>query len=89
MQTQQFDTKPLLRPRQVEETKAEIKSMEEKLKSPHTEDKGEVMKQLRRVRQSFEQQVPRGPANGEEEGRMVARSRELLSEIVPAVCSQE
>ena len=89
MQTTQFDTKPLLRPRQVEEVKAEIKAAEDKLKSPYIEDKGEVVKQLRRVRQNFEQQAPRPPANGDEEGRMVARSNELLAEIVPAMCSQE
>lgn len=85
----QFDTKPLLRPRQVEEAKSEIKSREDMLKSPHIEDKGEVMKQLRRMRKTFEEQVPHHPTSGEEEGRMVARSRELLAEIIPAMCSQE
>lgn len=87
--TQQFDTKPLLRPRQVEEAKSEIKSMEDKLKNPHIEDKGEVMRQLNRVRKTFEAQVPRGPQTPDEEGRMVARSKQLLSEIIPAMCSQE
>jgi len=89
METTTFDTKPLLRPRQVEEAKSEIKASEDKLKNPHIEDKGEAMKQLRRLRESFEKQVPRGPVNGDEEGRMVARSKQLLSEIVPAMCSQE
>lgn len=89
MQTAAFDTKPLLRPQQVVDAKAEIASAEEKLKSPHIEDKGEVMRQLRRLRQSFEAQAPRGPATSEEEGRMVARSKQLLSEIIPAMCSQE
>lgn len=84
-----FDTKPLLRPRQVEDAKQEIKSAEEKLKSPHIEDKAEVSKQLRRMTKSFQEQAPRPPANGEEEGRMVSRSMELLNEIVPAMCSQE
>lgn len=89
MQTQQFDTKPWLRPQQVKEAESEIKQAEAKLKNPHIEDKAEVAKQLRRMRTSFEQQVPRPPANADEEGAMVRRSKELLAEIIPAMCSQE
>jgi len=89
METTTFDTKPLLRPRQVEEAKSEIKATEEKLKNPFIEDKGVVMKQLRRLRDGFEKQAPKAPVNGDEEGRMVARSKQLLSEIIPSMCSQE
>jgi len=89
METQTFSTAPLLRPRQVEEARAEIKTAEEKLKSPHIEDKGEVVRQLQRMRKSFEQQVPRPPASPDEEGAMVRRARALLAEIIPAMCSQE
>lgn len=84
-----FSTKPLLRPSQVEDTKSEIKALEAKLQSPYIEDKGEVAKQLRRVTKSFEEQVPRPPVDGEEEGRMVARSRDLLNDILQGMPSQE
>lgn len=84
-----FDTKPLLRPDQVDSAKDEIKSLEEKLSNKHIEDKAEVRRQLRRAKQDFENQVPRAPQNVEEEGQMVKRSRELLSEILPGMCSQE
>ena len=89
METQVFDTKPLLRPHQVQEAKDEIKSAEEKLKSPHIEDKGEVAKQLRRMSKAFAEQAPQAPINGEEEGRMVARSKSLLSDILVGMPSQE
>ena len=84
-----FDTKPLLRPAQIEDAKSEISSAEAKLQSPHIEDKGEVVKQLRRLKKSFAEQVPVAPESGEEEGRMVARSRQLLSEILVGMPSQE
>ena len=81
MQTQAFDTKPLLRPQQVEKTKEEIATMRAQLASPHIEDKAAVATRLRRVQASFESQVPRAAETAEEEGRMVARSNELLSEF--------
>jgi hypothetical protein len=89
METAVFDTKPLLRPHQVEEAKSEIKACEEKLRSPHIEDKGEAAKQLRRLSAQYEQQVPRPPETTDEEGRMVARSRALLSKILVGMPSQE
>lgn len=90
MQTQAvFDTKPLLRPAQIEDTKSEIKALESKLQSPHIEDKGEVAKQLRRVTASFNAQVPKGPETADEEGRMEARSRDLLNDILSGMPSQE
>ena len=90
MQTQAvFDTKPLLRPAQIEETKSEINTLKAKMESPHIEDKGAVAAQLRRVSKSFEEQVPRAPESGEEEGRMVSRSRALLSKIMEGMPSQE
>ena len=87
--TTTFDTKPLLRPHQVEGFESEIKALEEKLTNPAIQDKGEVRKQLIRTRQGLEAQRPRPPADAEEEGRMVARSKALLDEIVPAMNSQE
>jgi len=84
-----FDTKPLLRPHQVEDAKSEIKSLESQLQSPHIEDKGEVHRRLMRVKKNFEEQVPRTPQTGEEEGRMVSRQKQLLDEILVGMPSQE
>ena len=90
METQTaFSTKPLLRPEQVETAREEIKTLENKLSNKHIEDKGEVQRQLRRAKRDFETQVPVGPLTGEEEGRMVARSRELLEQIKMGMPSQE
>ena len=84
-----FDTKPLLRPAQAEDAKAEIKTLEAQLQSPHIEDKGEVSRKLRRVRKTVEDQLPQPPVSGEEEGRMVRRSTDLLNTITVGMPSQE
>jgi len=41
-----FDTKPLLRPTQVESAKDEIKNLEAKLQNKHIEDKAEVQREV-------------------------------------------
>ena len=87
--TQEFSRKPLLSTHQVTEAKAEIDSMNQMLVSPHTQNKGQIAKQLRAVTLNYESQAPKPPANPAEEGRMVARSKWLLEQIVPAMCSQE
>ena len=79
----------LLAPRQVEDYKGEIASLEEQLKSPHIEDKAEVRTKLIRMRRSFEQQVPHAPENAVVEDQLVKRGRQLLSEIVQGMPSQE
>ena len=84
-----FPTKPLYRPDQVTGVQDEIKSLEKKLDNKFIEDKGEVQRQLARVRKDFESQVPRAPENGEEEGRMTHRAKELLAEITVGMPSQE
>lgn len=89
MEPQVFDTKPLYRPDQLESAQLEIKSLEAKLSNPLIQDKGEVSKQLRRARHMLELQTPLPPANAEEEGRMVARSKELLSDILQGMPSHE
>ena len=90
MQTQTvFDTKPLLRPEQVQSAKDEIKNLEAKLVNKHIEDKGEVQRQLRRARKDFESQLPRPPENPVEEDRMVMRSKELISQITAGMPSME
>lgn len=89
MEPQVFDTKPLMRPQQIEDAKSEIKAAEAKLQSPHIEDKGEVMKQLRRLKKGFEEQAPQAPSSVEEEGRMVSRSNHLLKDILRGMPSQE
>jgi len=89
MDTQVFDTKPLLRPDQAQAAREEIASLEAKMTSPHIQDKGEVYRQLQRSKKLYEQQIPKPPANADEEGRMVARSRQLLNEILTGMPSQE
>jgi hypothetical protein len=89
METAVFDTKPLLRPAQVEEAKNEIRAAEAKLDSKYIEDKGTVRKQLQRMRVTLESQLPQTPANPTEEGLMVARSRTLLDQIIQGMPSQE
>ena len=84
-----FPTAPLLRPDQMENAQAEIKSLEAKLQNPLIQDKGEVHKQLRRAKHTTEMQTPRPPASAEEEGRMVMRSKSLLGDILHGMPSQE
>ncbi len=74
--------KPILRPDAVEEAKKDIRNAEAKLESPHIEDKREARNQLIRLRQTSQAQFPKPPATAEEEGRLAARSRELLDHIV-------
>jgi len=87
--TTQFSTAPLLRPDQVETARDEIKSLEDKLLNPLIQDKGQVRKQLQQAQKLTAQQTPQPPANGEEEGRMVARSKDLLEKILTGMPSQE
>lgn len=83
-----FDTKPLLRPAQVEDAKSEIKALEAQMQSPHVEDKSEVQKKLMRTKRTFEEQIPKPPTSGDEEGRMVSREKQLLGEILSGMPSQ-
>jgi len=89
METQVFDTKPLYRPDQLQNAKEEIRSLEAKLSNPQIQDKGEVGKQLRRAKHMLAAQTPEPPTSGEEEGRMVARSKQLLSDILQGMPSHE
>lgn len=84
-----FDTKPLYRPDQLQSAKEEVKSLEAKLSNPLIQDKGEVGKQLRRARHVLELQTPIPPVDGAEEGRMVARSKSLLNDILQGMPSHE
>ena len=84
-----FDTKPLLRPAQLDEAKNQVKQAEAKLSNPAIQDKGEARKQLIRARQTLESQTPRPPADAAEEGQMVARSKHLLNQILTGMPSQE
>lgn len=89
METQAFPTTPLLRPDQVTAAKDEIASLEAKLSNKHIENKGEVHRQLKNAKLSFQNQVPLPPATAAEEDAMVKRSRALLSQIVQGMPSQE
>lgn len=89
METRVFDTKPLLRPDQVQAGKEEIASLEAKLTNPLIQDKAEVRRQLSRSKKSFEEQLPRPPEDGDEAGRMERRSKELLDHILQGMPSHE
>ena len=89
METTQFDTKPLLRPQQLDEMRNQVKQAEAKLSNPAILDKGEARRQLIRTRATLESQTPRPPADGAEEGKMVARSKALLNDILAGMPSQE
>ena len=78
-----------LRPDQVKLAREEIASLEARLQNPHIQDKGEVRRQLIRVRKQTEEQAPRPPENTGEEEALVKREKELLAEIIPAMCSME
>ena len=90
METQTvFPKTALYRPDQVDRVQGDIKSLEAKLQNKHIEDKGEVQRQLRKVRHDYESQVPVAPSSPDEEGRMVKRSKELLSQITQGMLSME
>lgn len=84
-----FDTKPLLRPKQLEDAKSELKALEAKITDKGIEDKAEAMRQYRRVSKSVNEQTPQPPVDAEEEGKMVARERELREKILEGMPSQE
>ena len=89
METQVFDTKPLLRPHQLDEMRNQVKVAEAKLTNPRIEDKNEARKQLLRSRKTLEEQTPRPPVDAAEEGRMVAREAQLREDILNGMPSQE
>jgi len=89
METQAFDTKPLLRPAQLDEMRNQVKIAEAKLTNPAIQDKGEARKQLLRARATLESQTPRPPVDTTEEGRMAAREKQLRDEVLAGMPSQE
>jgi len=82
-----FDTKPLLRPAQVENLKQEISSAESRMQNKDIMDRGEARKQWLRLKKNMEDQAPRAPGN--EEGEMVKREKALLDDILQGMPSQE
>lgn len=84
-----FPSTPLYRPDQADRVQSDIKSLEAKLSNKYIEDKAEVQRQLRKVRQDFQAQIPVAPTSPDEEGRMVRRSKELLSLIKEGMPSME
>lgn len=89
MQATAFDTKPLLRPKQVEDLKSEIASAEAKMGDKNIQDKGEARKQWMRLKKNLDDQAPRPPQSGKEEGDLVKREKSLLDEILEGMPSQE
>lgn len=71
-----LDTKPLLRPAQLESAKEERQTLEAKLRSPHIQDKGEVQRQIRRLDSSLKTQAPE-----EFKGKDVDKAKVLEAEL--------
>jgi hypothetical protein len=89
MEPNVFPTTPLMRPDQLQRAREEIKGLEDKLRNPLIQDKGQVQKQLVNAKRLTEMQTPRPPEDSAEEGRMVNRSNELLGKILEGMPSQE
>lgn len=83
-----LDTKPLLRPAQLEDAKGERDSLEKKLHNPHIQDKGEVMKQIRRLDTTLNSQTPK-PFTGKDVDIAVGLEKELREKILQGMPSQE
>lgn len=78
----------LLRPNQQVEMKDEVRILEDKLQSPHIEDKGTVRRQLHRLKQQLEIQTPK-PFVGAEVDAAVKREQDLREQILQGMPSQE
>ncbi len=88
----QESTKSLFRPHQVEQTKEEIKRLENTLNAPthiaaQIQDRGEMTRQLRSLRTNLEQQAPK-PYEIHEKDSAVARSEQLKAEIIEGMPTQ-
>ena len=88
MQELAVDTKPLLRPEQLQSALAEKQSLEAKLASPHIQSKGEVAKQLRRLDTQLREQTPIA-FQGKEKDAAVRLEQELREAILQGMPSQE
>ena len=84
----QVDTAPLLRPAQLADAQGERNSLQKKLESPHIQDKGEVVRQLRRLDKSLSEQTPR-PFVGQDQDSAVRMEARLLAEILDGMPSHE
>lgn len=78
----------LLRPNQIDEMTAERESLSAALHNPHVQDKGSVVRQLRKLEHQLETQTPR-PFEGKEVDAAVAREKELREQLLVGMPSQE
>ena len=88
LQELNIDTKPLYRPHQLADALDERATLEEKMRSPHIQDKGEVGKQIRRLDKSLAEQTPK-PFVGKEIDKAVKLEAELRSKILEGMPSKE
>lgn len=90
--TFQETTKPLMRPRQVEETMEEARRIEATLAAPPhianaIQDRGEMTRQLRSLKASLEHQVPR-PYGQDELDAAVQRRDDLVEQFTQGMPTQ-
>lgn len=88
----QESTNSLFRPHQVEQSKDEIKRLENTLNAPphvaaQIQDRGEMTRQLRSLRRNLDQQAPK-PYEISEKDSAVARSEQLKAEILQGMPTQ-
>lgn len=78
----------LLRPNQIDEMRGERESLSAALQNPHVQDKGTVVRQLRKLEHQLETQTPR-PYQGKEIDAAVVREKELREQLLVGMPSQE
>lgn len=88
LETLNLDTKPLLRPHQQAAFQEERAALEEKMHSPHIQDKAEVGKQIRRLDTALKTQTAK-PFVGKEIDEAIRLEVELRERILQGMPSQE
>ena len=78
----------LLRPQQVIDLTDEKKKLERAASNPHLQDRGEVLKSLRRISSQLETQTPK-PYSGVDLDQAVRREAELRAKLLEGMPSQE
>ena len=79
----------LLRPHQMVETKHEIDETRRSLDNPKIEDKGAVRKRLRDMSRQYDVQAPRPLTDGHLKDSLNKEAKQLLTDILPGMLSQE
>lgn len=81
-------TKSLIRNHQLVDILDERKTLEDKMRSKHVQDKGEVAKQIKRLDTSLQDQRPK-PFTGKDVDKAIKLEEQLRNEILEGMPSQE